>query len=223
MLIDIKRIKLPAIILAFLLALSLIGCGKQNQQYDRATYLETSGNEGNLTNPSDFSKVLESGNESITEQETIVDSIKDVDVGDESAEDSPAENSSSDKIYTEDSVVEDIPAEDGVYTSKDDVALYIHIYGKLPGNFITKREAQQLGWSGGSLEDYAPGKCIGGGKFGNYEGLLPEKKGRVYHECDIDTLGKKSRGAKRIVYSNDGLIYYTGDHYESFELLYGEP
>ncbi len=223
MLIDIKRIKLPAIILAFLLALSLIGCGKQNQQYDRATYLETSENEGNLTNPSDFSKVLESGNESITEQETIVDSIKDVDVGDGSAEDSPAENSSSDKIYTEDSVVEDIPAEDGVYTSKDDVALYIHIYGKLPGNFITKREAQQLGWPGGSLEDYAPGKCIGGGKFGNYEGLLPEKKGRVYHECDIDTLGKKSRGAKRIVYSNDGLIYYTGDHYESFELLYGEP
>lgn len=112
--------------------------------------------------------------------------------------------------------------EDGSYTSKEDVALYIHTYGHLPGNFITKKEAQALGWSGGSLESYAPGKCIGGSHFGNYEGLLPEAEGRSYTECDIDTLGAGSRGAKRIVFSNDGLIYYTGDHYESFELLYGE-
>ena len=54
------------------------------------------------------------------------------------------------------------------------------------------------------------------------EGLLPEKEGRVYTECDIDTLGAEKRGARRIVFSNDGLIYYTEDHYESFELLYGE-
>ena len=113
-------------------------------------------------------------------------------------------------------------AEDGSYTTKEDVALYIHLYGHLPDNFITKKEAQKLGWGGGSLEPYAPGKCIGGDYFGNYEGLLPEKKGRKYTECDIDTLGAKSRGAKRIIFSNDGLIYYTDDHYESFELLYGE-
>lgn len=112
--------------------------------------------------------------------------------------------------------------ENGSYTSKDDVALYIHTYGRLPDNFITKKEAQALGWEGGSLERYAPGMCIGGSYFGNYEGLLPEKDGRKYTECDIDTLGKKSRGAKRIVFSNDGLIYYTDDHYETFELLYGE-
>lgn len=112
--------------------------------------------------------------------------------------------------------------ENGSYTSKDDVALYIHTFGHLPQNFITKKEAQELGWSGGSLEPYAPGKCIGGSHFGNYEGLLPEKDGRSYTECDIDTLGKDSRGAKRIVFSNDGLIYYTDDHYESFTLLYGE-
>lgn len=111
--------------------------------------------------------------------------------------------------------------EDGVYTTKEDVALYIHTYGHLPDNFITKREAQDLGWPGGDLEPYAPGMCIGGSRFGNYEGLLPETDGRIYTECDIDTLGAKSRGAKRIVFSNDGLIYYTGDHYESFELLYG--
>lgn len=112
--------------------------------------------------------------------------------------------------------------EDGEYTSKEDVALYIHTYGKLPQNFIKKNEAKKLGWEGGSLEPYAPGRSIGGDRFGNYEGLLPEAEGRKYTECDIDTMGRSSRGAKRIVFSNDGLIYYTGDHYKSFELLYGE-
>lgn len=107
--------------------------------------------------------------------------------------------------------------EHGTYTSRDDVALYIHIYGKLPENFITKKAAEKLGWHGGSLEPYAPGKCIGGGRFGNYEGVLPDGN---YKECDIDTLGRKSRGAKRIVYSDDGRIYYTDDHYESFTQLY---
>lgn len=131
--------------------------------------------------------------------------------------------------YTDALTVSDAPYEvevkidrDGVYTTKDDVALYLYTYGELPRNFITKKEAQKLGWEGGSLEPYAPGCCIGGSFFGNYEGMLPEKKGREYHECDINTLGKKSRGAERLVYSNDGLIYYTGDHYKSFELLYGE-
>ncbi len=112
--------------------------------------------------------------------------------------------------------------EEGSYTSKEDVALYIHIYGKLPGNFITKDKARELGWEGGGLEDFAPGCCIGGDRFGNYEGLLPKKEGRSYTECDIDTLGADTRGAKRIVFSNDGLIYYTDDHYESFTLLYGK-
>ncbi|MBE6989351.1 MAG: ribonuclease [Ruminococcaceae bacterium] len=112
--------------------------------------------------------------------------------------------------------------EAGTYTTRDDVALYLHLYGHLPGNFITKREAEKLGWPGGSLEPYAPGCCIGGDRFGNYEGSLPKKDGRSYKECDIDTLGTDSRGAKRIVYSNDGLIYYTEDHYNTFILLYGE-
>ena len=116
----------------------------------------------------------------------------------------------------------DVLPEDGAYTTKEDVALYIYTYGCLPDNFITKKEAQDLGWPGGNLEPYAPGMCIGGSRFGNYEGLLPDAKGRTWTECDIDTLGARSRGAKRIVFSNDGLIYYTEDHYESFELLYGD-
>ena len=115
-------------------------------------------------------------------------------------------------------------SEDGWYDSKEEVALYLHLYGHLPGNYITKKEAEELGWTGGSVERYAgEGTAIGGSRFGNYEGLLPEAKGRTYTECDIGTVGTSSRGAKRLVYSNDGLIYYTGDHYESFELLYGEP
>ena len=114
-------------------------------------------------------------------------------------------------------------SEDGTYTSKEDVAEYLHTYGHLPSNFIKKKAAQKLGWvsSEGNLWDVAPGMSIGGDYFGNYEGNLPEAKDRDYYECDIDFDGSY-RGAKRIVYSNDGLIYYTEDHYETFELLYGE-
>lgn len=114
--------------------------------------------------------------------------------------------------------------EDGWYTSKEEVALYIHLYGELPDNYVTKKEAEEAGWSGGNVERYTgEGTAIGGSTFGNREGLLPKERGRTYTECDIDTPGENSRGAKRIVYSNDGLVYYTEDHYESFELLYGEP
>ena len=111
--------------------------------------------------------------------------------------------------------------EDGNYTSKEDVALYIHLYGHLPDNFITKNEAKDLGWvnSEGNLDEVAPGKSIGGDYFGNYEGQLPEKKGRKYYECDIDYTGGY-RDSKRIIYSNDGLVYYTEDHYKTFEQLY---
>ncbi len=108
--------------------------------------------------------------------------------------------------------------EEGAYDSAEEVGMYLFLYGDLPGNYITKAEARVLGWPGGALEPYAPGKCIGGDRFGNYEGLLPED-GR-YAECDIDTLGASSRGAKRLVFDEDGAIFYTEDHYETFTLLY---
>lgn len=113
--------------------------------------------------------------------------------------------------------------EDGEYSTPEEVALYIHTYGELPGNYISKKDAEALGWSSrqGNLWDVAPGKSIGGSRFGNYEGLLPEAKGRKYYECDVNYEGGY-RGGERIVYSNDGLVYYTKDHYKSFELLYGE-
>ena len=101
------------------------------------------------------------------------------------------------------------------------MALYLHIYGYLPDNYITKKEAQDLGWDSkkGNLDQVAPGMSIGGSYFGNYEGMLPEKKGRKYYECDLDYEGGY-RGAKRLIYSNDGLIFYTEDHYKTFEQLY---
>ena len=109
--------------------------------------------------------------------------------------------------------------EDGQYSSKSEVGLYLYLYGKLPSNYITKKEAESLGWVSkeGNLWEVAPGMSIGGDKFGNYEGILPE--GKKYYECDIDYQGGY-RGDKRIVYSTDGYIYYTEDHYESFEQLY---
>ena len=145
------------------------------------------------------------------------------------AQTSDAENdleTTEEKTEIEDDQEQLTIAEDGHYTSKEEVALYIHTYGKLPENFISKKDAEELGWKkkqgeAGQLHVVAPGMSIGGSYFGNYEGLLPEKKGRKYYECDINYV-KGNRGAERIVYSNDGLIFYTGDHYETFEQLYPE-
>ena len=116
---------------------------------------------------------------------------------------------------------EELLDEHGTYDSKDDVALYIHQYNKLPDNFMTKAEARKYGWEGGALNRVVEGMCIGGDVYSNFEGNLPDIDG-TYYECDIDTLTKKKRGAKRIVFSDEGDVYYTNDHYETFELLYGD-
>ena len=95
--------------------------------------------------------------------------------------------------------------------------------GELPDNFLTKEEAQALGWDSSKnyLSDVAPGKSIGGDRFGNYEGLLPKASGRQYHEADC-YYTEGARNAYRLVYSTDGLYFYTEDHYESFEEMHPE-
>ena len=108
-------------------------------------------------------------------------------------------------------------AEDGWYSAPEDVTLYLRTYGHLPGNFLTKDEARDLGWNAkeGNLWEVAEGMSIGGDRFGNREGLLPQKRGRQWYECDVNYEGG-FRGPERILFSDDGLIYYTDDHYESF-------
>lgn len=107
------------------------------------------------------------------------------------------------------------------YSSTDEVALYLHVFCELPPNFITKDEARELGWvsNKGNLWDVAYGLSIGGDTFGNREGLLPDEDDRTWYECDVNYEGGY-RQDERLVFSTDGLIYYTGDHYESFEMLY---
>ena len=105
---------------------------------------------------------------------------------------------------------------EGEYTDQDHVCWYIVAFGALPKNFITKAEARRLGWQGGPLEPYAPGKSIGGDRYGNYERTLPEGR---YRECDVDTKGRP-RGAKRIVFSDDRRVYYSDDHYQTFKRLH---
>ena len=106
----------------------------------------------------------------------------------------------------------------GSYSTKEDVAAYIRQFGKLPPNYITKSQAQNLGWDSysGNLWKVAPGKSIGGDRFGNYEGVLPKGS---YTECDIDYHGGY-RDSKRLVFCKSGgewHIYYTEDHYQTFE------
>ena len=108
--------------------------------------------------------------------------------------------------------------EGGWYDSMEEVAVYLTLFETLPDNYLTKKQAQALGWDSrrGNLWDVAQGYSIGGDRFGNYEGQLPEKKGRRYTECDIDYNGGY-RGAQRLIFSSDGLMYYTEDHYATFD------
>ena len=117
---------------------------------------------------------------------------------------------------SQEAISNNLPVQGGYYYDVVNVVLYLEMYDELPPNYITKNEARALGWEGGSVEKYKEGAAIGGDHFGNREGLLPVADGRSYTECDIDTHGYSSRGSRRLIFSNDGLYFYTSDHYESF-------
>lgn len=201
------NIKISTWLIAFLVSFLLAACSSREEGFLDST--------GVVNSTTESGKISDTGTADDSKANTETNPPSEGDYA------SSQEGTSKDKP-DEDNPEAETPAEDGAYSSKEDVAYYLHLYGHLPSNFITKKEAEKLGWKGGSLESFAPGKCIGGNRFGNYEGLLPEEEGRFYTECDIDTMGADKRGAKRIVFSNDGLIYYTEDHYKTFELLYGE-
>ena len=199
--------KLLAFLLALVMAFGLLGC-------EAVVGLALDLAEQALVDTTEYAT-----DESVPDQ-TEEDPIRDQ--TDDTAEADPPEDTTVADDPEDTTGVAPAIDEEGFYYSAEDVALYLYTYGRLPENFITKSEARKLGWEGGSVEKYAPDCAIGGDKFGNREELLPVASGRQYYECDIDTHGENSRGAKRIVFSNDGLIYYTDDHYESFVLLYGE-
>ena len=91
--------------------------------------------------------------------------------------------------------------------------------GRLPERYLTKDAAMRAGWKQGEdLCRAAPGKAIGGDRFGNRERRLPNANGRAWYEADLDTNCGK-RGPKRLVWSSDGLYYVTIDHYQTFHRL----
>ena len=207
------KTRFSGLVLALLVSLTLAGCGEV-QGTDSASLYIYSGVSGSLIDlpVQQPEEVGDAWTDSSDPGQNTPDPGQDVP--------DASQNASSGKSGEDNRTVD----EDGWYSSKEDVALYIHLYDRLPDNYVTKDEAEQAGWSGGNVERYTgEGTAIGGSRFGNREGLLPKAQGRTYTECDIDTVGENSRGARRIVFSNDGLVYYTDDHYESFELLYGQP
>lgn len=136
----------------------------------------------------------------------------------EAVEETPAPLTELEALLAE---AESYVEEGGRYTAPEEVAAYLHLYSELPENFITKRMATDLGWESnkGNLWDVTDEMSIGGDNFGNREGRLPEQDGRKWYECDVNYDGGY-RGAERLVYSNDGLIFYTDDHYETFIQFY---
>lgn len=129
---------------------------------------------------------------------------------------SETENPNSEMVKTpelKENIQENTP-----YYSAEEVAAYLVFYGELPPNYLTKNEARDLGWiaEDGNLWDVTDKMVIGGDRFGNREGLLPKAEGRQYYEADVNYYGGH-RGSERLVYSNDGLIFYTDDHYDRFE------
>ena len=106
------------------------------------------------------------------------------------------------------------------YATQDGTAgadYWLKEYKQLPDNYITKDEAEVGGWipREGNLNSLFPRKIVGGDEYSNWDGHLPSAAGRTWYEADINYTGG-FRGIERVVYSNDGLVFVTYDHYESF-------
>lgn len=217
-----RKRALPFLLLSILL-LTLCGCGDIEQAIADSVGSAVSDALNEALNSTDLGDVLDTGVFDDTLE--VIDEVAETAPPEETSEPTPAPTAEPVSEPTAEPspepTAEATVTEDGWYTSKEDVCEYLKLYRKLPGNFMTKKEAEkEYGWEGGGLPDK---RSIGGDTFGNREGLLPS--GYSYRECDIDTMGKKSRGAKRIVFTvakDEIHIYYTDDHYESFTLLYEE-
>ena len=212
--------RLWALLLSAILVLGLLtGCtasasGRLSQQEDTLQLIEDSTPE--TAQPAQTGEAAQTAAPAPATQEPEADAQPEASADPEATAEAAPEAEDEPEATPEES--EPAVTEDGEYTSPEDVALYIHTFGHLPGNYITKNEARDLGWdsSRGNLWDVAPGKSIGGDRFGNYEGLLPDGN---YRECDVNYEGGY-RGAERLIYDQNGSVYYTNDHYQSFTQLY---
>lgn len=211
-----KKMKNKRILGIFLVLLMLVltACGGKKDTATEST--QGTGIEQGVQNQEQENTIQE--NESGVQEEKSEENGTDAkdDESDIQGSDLEEQSLTTEAENTEEDVSVELPIEGQYYYDVVNVVLYLELYGELPANYITKNEAQALGWQGGSVEQYKAGAAIGGDGFGNREGLLPEASGRKYTECDINTNGRSSRGSKRLVFSNDGLYFYTSDHYESF-------
>lgn len=103
-------------------------------------------------------------------------------------------------------------------TKESVVVAYVKAHGQLPDYYITKREARAQGWNPaeGNLCEVLPGRAIGGDVFTNRERSLPTASGRIWYEADLN-YDCGNRNSDRILFSNDGLVYVTHNHYKTFE------
>ena len=192
---------------AFLFAAFLVACSTPTVSDDESDEVE-------LTSSSKSSSSSKKEKSSSSKKEESSSSGKKV-------------SSSSKQIETSSSIasksIYEAVEESGLYTTKDSVAAYLCKFDKLPSNYVGKNEGQSLYESktGNTFEkwNFNPwttlGVMIGGDVFDNREDLLPRGS---YHEADVD-YSTKNRGTKRLIYQSDCVIYYTADHYESFDKL----
>lgn len=201
--------RLASLFLSFLMLLSLAGCGDGTEELAGAVL------DAAIDAVENYESTSSEENESL---EVIGGADGPTSIQVTGPDDATPDSADSDESSTQ-ATVSSIPEEGEYYYDLENVVLYIEYYGELPDNYITKNEARKLGWEGGTPERYLEGSAIGGDRFGNREGLLPKGD---YTECDLNTLGEDSRGAERLVFSDDGHYYHTEDHYESFTEVWVE-
>lgn len=220
-----KRINIPVILLIFIALLSgctgnTSGSGPSSSTSSAGTLREVTGSETTSSDPSKNKASIKN------DKETSADLKKNTGTGNNGNKKTAAAVTTANRTREEikntkkDKNPEISVTENGKYTSKEEVAAYLIKYKKLPSNYITKNKAMAKGWnaSEGNLWEVTDRMSIGGDVFGNFEKKLPVIKGIKYYECDIDYKGGR-RNAKRIIYSDKGDIYYTEDHYNTFEKL----
>ncbi len=109
-----------------------------------------------------------------------------------------------------------IKAGNATENGDDGADYWIKYFGELPKYYVTKNEAKSSGWrQSKSPENYIPDKMIMGGIYHNKNDHLPNAPGRIWYEADINYYEGKRNG-HRFLWSNDGLMFVTYNHYETF-------